>query len=65
MCGFVTIELAAAPAEYLALARHLPRLRDKAFILRCTSGMARPLNSAFEAWLDVVVSGLELRAPRC
>jgi len=82
MCGFVTIELAAAPAEhadawaqahqqalreipapsYPALARHLPRLRDKAFILRWTSGASRPLNSAFEAWVDVVIGGLEQRA---
>jgi AcrR family transcriptional regulator len=82
MCGFVTLELAAAPAEhadawaqahqqalraipaptYPALARHLPRLRGKAFILRWTSGTSRPLNSAFEAWLDVIVGGLERRA---
>ena len=82
MCGFVTIELAAAPAEhadawaqsheqalreipapaYPALAGHLPRLRDKAFILRWTSGASRPLDSAFEAWLDVIIGGLERRA---
>lgn len=84
MCGFVTIELAAAPAQhadawaqahrqalreiaaptYPALARHLPKLRDKAFILRWTSGTNRPLNSGFEAWLDVIVGGLEQRAAR-
>jgi len=82
MCGFVTMELAAAPAEhadawalshaqalreipaasYPALTRHLPRLRGKAFIVRSRSGTNRPLNSAFEAWLDVVIGGLEKRA---
>ena len=82
MCGFVTLELAAPPAEnaeawaeshaahldavppraFPALARHLPRLRDRAFILRWTSGAARPMDSAFEAWLDVVIGGLERRA---
>lgn len=82
MCGFVTLELAAAPAEggeawadahrarvdalaptgHPALARHLPALRGNAFILRWQGGSARPLHRAFEAWVDVVIDGLALRA---
>lgn len=82
MCGFVTLELAAAPAQagpawaeahrarvnalsapaHPALARHLPRLRGHAFILRWEGGAGRPLNRSFEAWVDVVLDGLALRA---
>jgi AcrR family transcriptional regulator len=82
MCGFVTLELAAAPtqdadawadahrarvralepAAFPALARHLPGLSGNAFILRWRSGTGRPLNRAFEAWVDVVIDGLAQRA---
>jgi TetR/AcrR family transcriptional regulator, tetracycline repressor protein len=82
MCGFATLELAAAPThdsvawvnahrrrvrqfppvEYPALARHIDRLQNKAFILRWTSGTRQPLATGFEAWIDVLISGLELRS---
>ena len=47
---------------YPALARHLPRLRGNAFILRWQGGAGRPLNRAFDAWVEVVIDGLALRA---
>jgi AcrR family transcriptional regulator len=82
LCGFVTLELAAAPAEepqawaalhrerlaaipeaqFPALSRHLGRLRNKAFIVRWSGGEQRPMNAAFEAWVDVVLGGLAQRA---
>jgi len=37
-------------------------LRDRAFLLRWTDGVERPLDTGFAAWVDVIVSGLEARA---
>ena len=84
LCGFVTLELAALPADeprawaqahrarlaqipradHPALARHLDRLRDRAFILRWSPGTTKPMTASFEAWIDVVITGLEARAAR-
>ena len=84
MCGFVLLELAAAPGsgaeawaeahrqslaaiagdDHPALARHLGRLRNNAFIVRWSSGTHKPMNASFSAWLDVIIGGLELRASR-
>ena len=56
-------ELEAVDADrHPHLARHLPALRNRAFLLRWTSGAQRPLDTGFEAWMDVVVAGLEQRA---
>jgi TetR/AcrR family tetracycline transcriptional repressor len=56
-------EIDAVDAErHPHLSRHLPGLRNRAFLLRWTSGVKRPLDSGFEAWMDVVVAGLELHA---
>jgi AcrR family transcriptional regulator len=53
---------ALSTAGHPALARHLPRLRGNAFILRWENGTDQPLNRSFDAWLDVVLDGLALRA---
>ena len=45
-----------------ALARHLDALQNRAFVLRWSSGTDQPLDSGFEAWVDVIVRGLESRA---
>lgn len=45
-----------------ALARHLGALENRAFVLRWSSGTDQPLASGFEAWMDVIVRGLESRA---
>lgn len=45
-----------------ALARHLDALQNRAFVLRWSSGDGRPLDSGFEAWVDVIVRGVESRA---
>jgi AcrR family transcriptional regulator len=45
-----------------ALARHLPELRNKAFMLRWSSGTTHPLNNGFAAWCEVFIAGLEARA---
>lgn len=48
-------------AEYPALARHLPRLADRSFILRWTPGDRRPMTRSFEAYVEVVIAGLAQR----
>jgi AcrR family transcriptional regulator len=52
--------------EHQSLAHHLPKLANKAFILRWTNGTAVPLDSSFELFVDVLILGLEsrLKAPR-
>lgn len=50
------------PVRQPALARHLDALQNRAFVLRWQSGAARPLDSGFEAWVDVIVRGVESRA---
>lgn len=47
--------------EHPVLARHLPRMADRAFILRWTPGHQQPLDSGFEAYVDVFVAGLAAR----
>jgi AcrR family transcriptional regulator len=49
------------PLRQPALARHLDALRNRAFVLRWSSGDGRPLDSGFEAWVDVIVRGVESR----
>lgn len=41
------------------MARFLPKLSNRAFILRWENGSAVPLDSSFEAYVDVVIFGLE------
>jgi len=45
-----------------ALARHLGAMQNRAFVLRWSSGDGQPLDSGFEAWVDVIVRGVESRA---
>lgn len=44
------------------LARHRDQLRNRAFLIRWSSGTDRPLDSGFEAWIDVLIRGLESRS---
>ena len=44
------------------LGRHLDALRNRAFLLRWSSGKEQPLDSGFDAWVDVVLRGLESRS---
>ena len=37
-------------------------LRNRAFLLRWSDGMEQPLDEGFEAWMDVIVAGLEARS---
>jgi AcrR family transcriptional regulator len=48
--------------RFPSLGRHLHALENNAFLLRWSSGIEKPLDDAFEAWIDVVVMGLERRA---
>ncbi len=48
---------------YPVLARHLPALANRAFILRWQNGTKVPLDSGFEAFIDSVIRGLDARAP--
>lgn len=50
------------PVRHPRLARHVGSLRDRAFMLRWSNGSEQPLDSGFEAWVDVVVRGLESRS---
>ncbi|MES2532475.1 MAG: TetR family transcriptional regulator [Pseudomonadota bacterium] len=50
------------PLRHPHLARHAAALRDRAFQLRWTSGHEKPLDSGFDAWIDVVLRGLESRS---
>jgi TetR/AcrR family tetracycline transcriptional repressor len=45
--------------DYPALNRHVARLKNKAFIVRWSSGTSKPMASSFAAWLDVIIGGLE------
>lgn len=47
--------------EHPVLARHLHRMADQSFVLRWTPGRQRPLDSGFEAYVDVFVAGLAAR----
>jgi AcrR family transcriptional regulator len=45
--------------EYPTLARHLPALANRAFIVRWQSGSEVPLDSSFEAFVEVTIAGME------
>ena len=45
--------------EYPTLARHLPALANRAFIVRWQSGSDVPLDSSFEAFIEVTIAGIE------
>lgn len=55
---------ALGTGDHPVLARHLPALANRAFILRWQNGTKVPLDSGFEAFIDSVVRGLAARAPR-
>jgi TetR/AcrR family tetracycline transcriptional repressor len=44
--------------EHPVLARNLPRLANRAFILRWQNGTEVPLDDSFETYIDVAVKGL-------
>jgi AcrR family transcriptional regulator len=54
---------APGTSEHPVLARHLPALANRAFILRWQNGTRVPLDSGFEAFIDSVIRGLAARAP--
>lgn len=45
--------------EYPTLARHLPALANRAFIVRWQSGSEVPLDSSFDAFVEVTIAGME------
>ena len=45
--------------EHPVLARYLPRLANKAFIVRWSNGTAVPLDTSFDLFVDVILLGLE------
>jgi TetR/AcrR family tetracycline transcriptional repressor len=49
-------------ARFPRLGRHVAALRNRAFLLRWSSGKDAPLASGFEAWIDVVLRGLASRS---
>ncbi len=55
---------ALGTAEHPVLARHLPALANRAFILRWQNGTKVPLDGGFEAFIDSVIRGLAARAPK-
>lgn len=44
------------------LAGRLDALRNRAFLLRWTDGRTQPLDGGFDAWIDVLLRGLEARS---
>lgn len=47
--------------EYPTLARHLPAMANRSFIVRWQSGHDKPLDQSFDAYVDIFISGLERR----
>ena len=45
--------------EYPTLARHLPALANRAFIVRWQSGSEVPLDSSFDTFVEVTIAGME------
>lgn len=45
--------------EYPTLARHLPAMANRAFIVRWQNGTEAPMDSSFEAYVEVVIAGME------
>ena len=50
-----TLDVMAHPT----LARYLPKLANKAFIMRWSNGVEVPLDSSFDMFVDVIILGLE------
>jgi TetR/AcrR family tetracycline transcriptional repressor len=46
------------------LAQHLPRLANRAFVLRWKNGTEAPLNGGYEMFVGAVISGLEVQLTR-
>lgn len=55
---------ALGTAEHPVLARNLPALANRAFILRWQNGTKVPLDGGFEAFIDSVIRGLAARVPK-
>jgi len=53
---------AVSPTRYPVLAANVPLLENRAFILRWQSGDEVPLDVSFEAFVEVVITGLERMA---
>jgi len=51
--------------QYPTLAKHLPALANNSFILRWDDGYRRPMDASFEAYLDVIITGLEQNIAAC
>lgn len=49
------------PQQHPALAEYLPRLENRAFIVRWQNGASVPLDESFELFIDIAVQGLERR----
>lgn len=47
-----------------ALGRHMKSLKNRAFILRWSCGETSPLDRSFDAWITVVIQGLEALASK-
>lgn len=52
------------PDQHPLLARNLPRLANRAFILRWQNGADVPLDDSFEMYIDAAVTGLKQLAVR-
>lgn len=52
-------------STYPTLARQLPRLANRAFVLRWQNGADAPLDSGFETFAACVIAGLEARLASC
>jgi TetR/AcrR family tetracycline transcriptional repressor len=46
------------PARFPRLTRHMGAMANQSFVLRWESGKSRPLNSAFDTYVEVAISGL-------
>lgn len=53
----------ADAARYPNLVRLLPRLTNRAFILRWQNGAAAPMDSSFEIFVNCIIGGLEASLP--
>ncbi|MBO1075490.1 TetR/AcrR family transcriptional regulator C-terminal domain-containing protein [Roseomonas marmotae] len=51
-------------ARFPHVARLLPRLTNRAFVLRWQNGAAAPMDSSFETFVDLILAGLEASLPR-
>jgi TetR/AcrR family tetracycline transcriptional repressor len=49
----------ADPAKYPALARHLPEIENRAFVVRWQNGVDVPLDDSFDAYVEAAVHGLD------